>query len=111
MHQVERTVCSARRGLGLRWGTTRPLPSTEGSRHAAARRTESPMSLILEEMHGTVLVLTLNRPDRLNAVVPELFEELSDVLTQSAGKAGAVVLTGAGRGFCVGGDIRAPKSD
>ena len=69
------------------------------------------MSLILEEMHGTVLVLTLNRPDRLNAVVPELFEELSDVLTRSAGKAGAIVLTGAGRGFCVGGDIRAPKSD
>jgi 2-(1,2-epoxy-1,2-dihydrophenyl)acetyl-CoA isomerase len=69
------------------------------------------MSLVLEETHGAVLVLTLNRPERLNAVVPELFDELSDALTRSAGRAGAVVLTGAGRGFCAGGDIRAPRSD
>lgn len=69
------------------------------------------MSLVLDEMRGPVLVLTLNRPERLNAVVPELFEALSDALARAVGQAGAVVLTGAGRGFCVGGDIRAPKSD
>jgi 2-(1,2-epoxy-1,2-dihydrophenyl)acetyl-CoA isomerase len=69
------------------------------------------MSLVREDLEGSVLVLTLDRPDRLNAVVPELFDDLSDALTRSAGSAGAVVLTGAGRGFCAGGDIRAPKSD
>ena len=69
------------------------------------------MSMVLEEMHGPVLVLTLNRPERLNAIVPELFEELSDVLTRSDGLAGALVLVGEGRAFSVGGDIRAPKSD
>ncbi|CAI7979692.1 Enoyl-CoA hydratase/isomerase [Frankia sp. Hr75.2] len=69
------------------------------------------MSLVLEEMQGPVLILTLNRPERLNAIVPELFDDLSDALARAAGQAGAIVVTGAGRGFCAGGDIRAPKSD
>jgi 2-(1,2-epoxy-1,2-dihydrophenyl)acetyl-CoA isomerase len=69
------------------------------------------MSLVLSEMRGRVMLLTLNRPAQLNAVTPELFDALSDALTKGAVTAGAVVLTGAGRGFCAGGDIRAPKSD
>ncbi|RYF58569.1 MAG: enoyl-CoA hydratase/isomerase family protein [Comamonadaceae bacterium] len=69
------------------------------------------MSLVLSEMRDAVLVLTLNRPERLNAVVPELFDALSDVLAAADGTVKAVVLTGAGKGFCAGGDIRAPKSD
>jgi 2-(1,2-epoxy-1,2-dihydrophenyl)acetyl-CoA isomerase len=69
------------------------------------------VSLVLSELRGSVLLLTLNRPDRLNAVIPELFDELSEALTVIDERAGAVVLTGAGRGFCVGGDVRAPKSD
>lgn len=69
------------------------------------------MSFVLSELRGPVLLLTLNRPDRLNAVIPELFDDLSDALAAIDERAGAVVLTGAGRGFCVGGDVRAPKSD
>ncbi|XVQ07554.1 enoyl-CoA hydratase/isomerase family protein [Spirillospora sp. CA-255316] len=70
-----------------------------------------PMTDVMQEMRGNVLVLTLNRPERLNAVVPELFDDLSDALVGAADRARAIVLTGAGRGFCAGGDIRAPKSD
>lgn len=69
------------------------------------------VSLVLSELRGPVLLITLNRPDRLNAVIPELFDELSDALAAIDEHVGAVVLTGAGRGFCVGGDVRAPKSD
>jgi 2-(1,2-epoxy-1,2-dihydrophenyl)acetyl-CoA isomerase len=69
------------------------------------------MSLVLSEMRGSALLLTLNRPERLNAVVPELFDELSDALVAVDEQVAAVILTGAGRGFCVGGDVRAPKSD
>ncbi|XVQ14970.1 enoyl-CoA hydratase/isomerase family protein [Spirillospora sp. CA-255316] len=68
-------------------------------------------SLVVREMRGAVLLLTMNRPDRLNAVVPELFDELSDALAAVDEQVAAVILTGAGRGFCVGGDVRAPKSE
>lgn len=69
------------------------------------------MPLVLSETHGPVLVLTLNRPERLNAVTPELFDELSDAITAMDTTIGALVLTGAGKGFCAGGDIRAPTSN
>jgi 2-(1,2-epoxy-1,2-dihydrophenyl)acetyl-CoA isomerase len=69
------------------------------------------LSLVLSEDRGAVLVLTLHRPERLNAVVPELFDELSDALAAMDDDVAALVLTGAGRAFCVGGDVRAPKSD
>ncbi|MFJ8001303.1 enoyl-CoA hydratase/isomerase family protein [Streptomyces sp. NPDC096310] len=69
------------------------------------------MPQIQTQTRGTVHVLTLNRPERLNAVTPELFDELSDALVHAREEARAVVLTGAGKGFCAGGDIRAPKSD
>src|SRR5215212_7653070 len=62
--------------------------TTRGDRDDAADPGGTAMSLVLEETHGAVLVLTLNRPERLNAVVPELFDKLSDVLTRSAGRAG-----------------------
>jgi len=65
----------------------------------------------LSEVRDNVLVVTLNRPERLNAVTPELFDALSDALAAVDEHVRAVVLTGAGRGFCVGGDVRAPKSD
>lgn len=69
------------------------------------------MAHIHTRTHDAVHVVTLNRPERLNAVVPELFEELSEALVKVREKARAVVITGAGEGFCVGADIRAPISD
>ena len=59
---------------------------------------------ILAESHGDVRVLTLNRPDRLNAAPPALFDELRDALCDLGG-ARAVLIAGAGRAFCSGADV------
>lgn len=57
---------------------------------------------------GGVSVITLERPERLNAIVPQLLEELIAALG-AAGQnpmVGAIVLTGAGRAFCAGDDLK-----
>lgn len=59
---------------------------------------------ILTERRGDVLVVTLNRPDRLNAAPPAMFEEITVALGDLAG-ARAVLVQGAGRGFCSGADV------
>lgn len=63
---------------------------------------------ILAERHEHVLVLTLNRPERLNAVGDDMHEGLEAILADLRHDASvrAVVLQGAGRAFCVGGDIK-----
>lgn len=55
-----------------------------------------------------VALLRLNRPERMNALSMEMTEDLHLALDGIAADAGigAVVLTGAGRGFCAGGDIK-----
>jgi 2-(1,2-epoxy-1,2-dihydrophenyl)acetyl-CoA isomerase len=58
------------------------------------------------EKRGDVLVLTLNRPDRLNAASLEMADELNDALDRLDG-ARVVLLTGAGRAFCSGADLQA----
>jgi 2-(1,2-epoxy-1,2-dihydrophenyl)acetyl-CoA isomerase len=57
---------------------------------------------------GAVLTITLNRPDVLNALNRALHERLHDGLMQAARDPAirAVVITGAGRGFCVGQDLQ-----
>jgi enoyl-CoA hydratase len=76
------------------------------------------MSVLLSERPSEkVRVLTLNRPDRLNAMTAELCGALHDELRDVAADRScrAVVLTGAGRGFCAGLDLqgygRAPEND
>ncbi|TKD51222.1 enoyl-CoA hydratase-related protein [Sphingomonas baiyangensis] len=59
---------------------------------------------ILAERRGDVLVLTLNRPDRLNAAPPAMFDELRAAIDTLDG-ARAVLIGGAGRGFCSGADV------
>jgi enoyl-CoA hydratase/carnithine racemase len=62
---------------------------------------------VLGQRRGSVLVLTLNRPDRLNAwteVMEQRYFELLDA-AESDPDVRAVVLTGAGRGFCAGADM------
>lgn len=59
---------------------------------------------ILTGRKGDVLVLTLNRPERLNAAPPEMFGEITDALSNLDG-ARCVLLTGAGRAFCSGADV------
>ncbi|RHW19128.1 2-(1,2-epoxy-1,2-dihydrophenyl)acetyl-CoA isomerase [Sphingomonas gilva] len=60
--------------------------------------------MILAERRGDVLVVTLNRPDRLNAAPPRMFDELREALADLNG-ARAVLVTGAGRAFCSGADV------
>src|SRR5262245_50722232 len=64
---------------------------------------------ILVARHDDVAVLTLNRPDRLNAWTPRMTAELTDAIEAADADpaVGAVVMTGAGRGFCAGADISA----
>lgn len=59
---------------------------------------------ILTERKGDVLVVTLNRPDRLNAGPPAMFVEIREALADLGG-ARAVLITGAGRAFCSGADV------
>jgi len=62
---------------------------------------------VLESRRDAVATLTLNRPERLNALNSALGQALLDALNGLAEDTAvrAVVLTGAGRGFCAGGDI------
>ena len=61
---------------------------------------------ILTERVGNVLKITLNRPERLNAASMTLAEELGAAF-YDLGDARAVVVTGAGKGFCSGADLAA----
>ena len=62
---------------------------------------------ILSEQRDDILLLTLNRPERLNAWTPKMIGELSHAIRQANDdrSIGAIVVTGAGRGFCAGADI------
>jgi 2-(1,2-epoxy-1,2-dihydrophenyl)acetyl-CoA isomerase len=63
--------------------------------------------VVAYEERGGIAVITLNRPHRLNAVVPELIEELCEALAKARrDEVGACVLSGAGRSFCAGHDLR-----
>src|SRR5437867_9416591 len=64
---------------------------------------------LLEVVKDGVAVLTLNRPDRLNAMSGPMLSAMLEALPRLAGdpEVGVVVLTGAGRGFCAGGDVKA----
>lgn len=62
---------------------------------------------ILTQRDGKVLTLIMNRPEQLNAVDGRLHYELSEIFrdVQHDPETNVVVLTGAGRGFCAGGDL------
>ncbi len=64
---------------------------------------------LLERKEGRVAILTMNRPDRLNAMTGAMLDGLLEALSRlgSDPDTGCVILTGAGRGFCAGGDVKA----
>jgi enoyl-CoA hydratase/carnithine racemase len=68
----------------------------------------APRSFLYElDANTRVATLTLNRPDRLNALTFEVYAELRDTFRalDAEPNVRAIVLTGAGRGFCSGGDV------
>ena len=63
--------------------------------------------VLLESREHSVVTLTMNRPDRLNALNNELSTALNDAISRIAADSSVhvVILTGAGRAFCAGGDL------
>src|SRR5436309_682417 len=59
------------------------------------------------EMRGAVAVVTLNRPDSLNSLTIKMGEEFQEAVSEALARgARAIIVTGVGRAFCAGGDIR-----
>jgi enoyl-CoA hydratase len=72
----------------------------------------NPMGTVIRENLGNCAILTLNRPNVLNAITSELLDQLDaelDLIESDSSR--ALILTGAGRGFCPGTDLREPPSD
>ena len=62
---------------------------------------------IVYEVADSVATITLNRPDRMNAFTPRMMHEMIDAFDQvdADDEVRAVIVTGAGRGFCAGADL------
>jgi enoyl-CoA hydratase/carnithine racemase len=75
-----------------------------GAAPAGASRSDH----ILVEIDGPIGRVTLNRPDKLNAFVGDMRDRIGEVLETLGGDDGVrvVVITGAGRAFCAGADVR-----
>jgi len=67
----------------------------------------NPKSFLYEQRDG-IATITLNRPERLNAITFEVYRELTDLFAalRDEKDVRVVVITGAGRAFCSGGDVR-----
>ena len=66
-----------------------------------------PTSFLYEKDEHGIATITLNRPERLNALTFEVYRELTDTFAELRDESDVrvVVLTGAGRAFCSGGDV------
>jgi 2-(1,2-epoxy-1,2-dihydrophenyl)acetyl-CoA isomerase len=71
------------------------------------------MSLVLVEVRDGLATVTLNRPEKMNALTPELCQELIAALRTVSTDAAVrvIILTGAGRAFCAGADLTILDSD
>ena len=67
---------------------------------------------VLYDVSDSIATLTLNRPEKLNALSADLTQGLAEYLDRAATDDGVrvVVLTGAGRGFCAGQDLSGPRT-
>jgi 2-(1,2-epoxy-1,2-dihydrophenyl)acetyl-CoA isomerase len=79
----------------------------------SAEAVPTTMPQLLHSVTDGVLTLTLNRPEVLNAITPGLLDEVTESLREAAAgrTVRAVVITGTGRGFCSGQDLRAAAGD
>src|SRR6266487_1194628 len=67
-----------------------------------------PVRTFLYQEDGGIGMITLNRPERLNAITFEVYRELTDFFAtlRDEKDVRVVIITGAGRAFCSGGDVR-----
>jgi len=68
---------------------------------------KSPTSFLFDQDPSGIATITLNRPERLNALTFEVYRELTDTFAalRQEKSVRVVVITGAGRAFCSGGDV------
>jgi 2-(1,2-epoxy-1,2-dihydrophenyl)acetyl-CoA isomerase len=68
-----------------------------------------PYKCLIYEVKDGIATLTLNRPERLNALGDTLRDDLHDAIVKSSvdPEVRVIVVTGAGKGFCAGGDVKA----
>lgn len=73
-----------------------------------ARTIDTGTDTVLAQIVGGVAVITLNRPQRRNALHSEMYEAMPTLLDRFAADdgIGCVLVTGAGSAFCAGGDVR-----
>lgn len=66
------------------------------------------MTTVLYDIHDAVATITLNRPERLNAINPQLLDEFVSALRRANAdpQVHVILLTGAGRAFCAGDDLK-----
>jgi 2-(1,2-epoxy-1,2-dihydrophenyl)acetyl-CoA isomerase len=71
------------------------------------QQTPQPDQLVLLERVGSIATIRLNRPEKLNALTPEMGDQLVHAVLTVAEDKGihCVLITGAGRAFCAGGDL------
>lgn len=70
------------------------------------------MDEIAVELRDSVLSITLNQPDRLNALSPEMLRRIPQEVNEAPGKgARAILITGAGRAFCTGAQLAPRKAN
>ena len=80
---------------------------------AGRKGRQGPYRTVTLERSGRIATLTLNRPERLNALTFEVYAELRDLFAALADEKSVrvIIITGAGRGFCSGGDVEAIIGD
>src|SRR5258708_37795795 len=95
--------------------TFRTLDDALRARHPETRAKRAPKDSnmayeqILTDISDNILTITLNRPDKLNAFTATMMTEMIDAFRQANTNddVRAVIVTGAGRGFCAGADLSA----
>lgn len=72
----------------------------------------NPYETLIYQVREGIAEIRFNRPQRLNAVTEQLYNELNDALSvaESDGSVRVVLITGEGRAFCVGADLKAHKA-
>jgi 2-(1,2-epoxy-1,2-dihydrophenyl)acetyl-CoA isomerase len=71
------------------------------------------LETIIYDVTDAVATITFNRPDALNATNDQFYREMQGLIREIASddEVGAVIITGAGRGFCAGADVKSMNPD